>query len=40
MERFDTESFKVAHPDLWQEFRKETPSGRFTITAPKSGKGS
>ena len=36
-ERFDTEAFKIAHPDLWQAFRKEAPSGRFTITAPKGG---
>lgn len=37
-ERFDTEAFKVVHPALWQEYRKEAPSGRFTISAPKGAK--
>lgn len=35
-ERFDTEAFKIAHPALWQEFRKEVPSGRLTISEPKA----
>lgn len=38
MERFDTEAFKVAEPSLWQQYRKEVDSGRFTITAPKGAK--
>ena len=38
MERFDTETFKVENPALWQKYRKEVESGRFTIAAMKGAK--
>lgn len=38
MERFDSDAFKTENPALWQKYRKEVDSGRFTISAPKGGK--
>lgn len=38
MERFDSDAFKTENPALWQKYRREVDSGRFTISAPKGGK--